>query len=123
MSLTPESDTGPEAGPGGAQFPGHPSPGDAAGGRASIPGNRGLSPCHFHEDVSKGEYKVRRFDYLNKRRNGCCEWHMVNEKQLTLALANYVMNVGESPPYPAKLYFLSPVLKKAFEFRFPMWHW
>lgn len=87
--------------------------GDAAGGRAFIPGNRGLPPCHFHEDVSKGEYKVRRFGYLNKCRNGCCEWHTVNEKQLTLALANYVMTGGESPPYPAKLYFLSPVLKKS----------
>lgn len=37
---------------------------------------------------------------------------MVNEKQLKLALANYVMIVGELPPSPPKLYFLSYILKK-----------
>lgn len=116
VSLTRGSDTGPAGGSCRRAFPWASSLRDAAGGRASGPENLAFSrrsPCHFQEDVSKEEYKVRRSGYLNKRRHGCCEWHMVNEKQLTLALANYVMTVGESHPYPAKLYFLSSVLKKS----------
>lgn len=59
------------------------------------------------------------FGYINKCRHGCCEWHMVNEKQLKLALANYVMIVGELPPSPPKLYFLSYILKKGIWIQVP----
>ena len=66
----------------------------------------------FLEDVSKGEYEMGHVGHINKHRHGSCEWYIVNEKQPKLALANYVMTVGESPPSLPKLYFLSYVLKK-----------
>lgn len=39
-------------------------------------------PRRLHEDVSKGECKMGHFGSINKHRNGCCEWYVLDGKQL-----------------------------------------
>lgn len=74
-------------------------------------------PVCFCEDVSKGECKMGHVGSFNKHRKGCCEWYVLNGKQLKSASAKYVMTMDELPPFPVKTLLSLMFLRKAFEFR------